>query len=59
MQRRPVQLVLKSEGPGVPVETLIALCSDGSIWALPKPLGPPRPEQKWQRLPDVPGGDDK
>ena len=57
--RRPIQILLKPEGPGAPLEVLFALCDDGSIWSLPRPLGPPRPDQKWQRLPDVPGKDDK
>lgn len=56
--RKPVQLVLKPEGPGAPLEVLLALCDDGSIWSLPRPLGPPRPDRQWQ-LPDVPGEDGK
>ena len=58
--RKPVQIVLKPEGPGAPLEVLLALCDDGSIWSLPRPLGPERGgARKWQRLPDVPGEDDK
>ena len=30
---------------------------DGTIWSLPRLLGPPRPDRQWQRLPDVPGDD--
>lgn len=29
--RKPLQIVLKPEGPGAPVEVLLALCDDGSI----------------------------
>lgn len=49
-----VQIVLKPEAPGAPLEVLLSLCDDGSTWSLPRPLGPPRPDQKWQRLPTFP-----
>ena len=43
LMRKPVQIVLKPEGPGAPLEVLFALCDDGSIWSLPRPLGPTAP----------------
>lgn len=60
--RKPIQLVLKPEGPGAPLEVLFALCDDGSIWSLARPLAPARSGREWQRLPDVPAdanGSDK
>lgn len=57
--RKPVQLVLKPEGPGAPLEVLFALCADGTIWSLARPLAPARSDREWQRLPDVPGDGDE
>lgn len=56
--RKPIQLVLKPDGPGAPLEVLFALCNDGSIWFLAKPLSPARSDRAWQRLPDVPADSD-
>lgn len=43
--RQPIQLVV------TPVGEVIALCSDGSVWA----MNPDPPAgRKWERMPDVP-----
>ena len=34
---------------------LIVLCDDGSIWCLDLPYDPDHP---WERLPDIPPGED-
>ena len=51
--RKVVQIFLKPEGPGVGFDVLFALCDDGSMWMLPRPIGQ-MGESKWRQIEGVP-----